>query len=94
MIASGRLDIKIAIRVKENKIQSGIYHEKIAVLTDKEDNNIATIGSANETCYAYDNNFESFDVFTSWSSDENRQRIEIKISDFNELWENKTKGQS
>ncbi len=92
MIAHDRLDIKIAIRVEENKIQNGIYHEKIAVFTDKDDNKIATIGSANETCSAYNNNFESFDVFTSWSSEENRERIQIKASDFYQLWEDNTEG--
>jgi len=33
-------------------------------------------------------NFESVDIFTSWND---KSRVETKIKDFEELWENKTK---
>ncbi|MEK0353810.1 MAG: DNA repair helicase, partial [Nitrosopumilus sp.] len=32
--------------------------------------------------------FESVDVFTSWND---KSRVERKVKDFEELWENKTK---
>jgi hypothetical protein len=82
LIAAGRLEIKIAITEKDNHI--GMYHEKMGLLYDNENNIIAFTGSMNESANAFSNNYETIDVFTSWSSDE--ERVLAKQSAFNALW--------
>ncbi len=82
LIASGRLEIKIAITEKNNQI--GMYHEKMGLLYDDESNIIAFTGSMNESANAFSHNYETIDVFTSWSSDE--ERVLAKQAAFNALW--------
>lgn len=80
------LNIKIA--VFNNKDQIGMYHEKIGILVDKEENKIAFTGSYNESYNSYNNNFESIDVFSTLSMD--YQRVTEKYEDFRKLWNNDT----
>jgi len=82
LIASGRLEIKIAITEKDNQI--GMYHEKMGLLYDDENNIIAFAGSMNESVNAFSHNYETIDVFTSWSADE--ERVLTKQAAFNALW--------
>lgn len=82
LIADGRLDIKIAFTEAGGGI--GIYHEKMGLLYDNEDNIIAFTGSMNETSTAFTNNYETIDVFCSWT-DENI-RVRAKDCAFNTLW--------
>lgn len=84
LISSGILDIKIAFIESSDSI--GIYHEKMGLLEDEEGNKIVFTGSINETKSALAYNYESFDVFTSWTSD--LERIETKESTFDLLWNN------
>lgn len=86
LIALGNLEIKIAFNQK-----CGIFHEKIGIITDCIGNKIAFTGSLNETCNALKNNFESIDLYFSW---DNRDfcRIIEKQKDFDDLWNNNTKG--
>lgn len=81
LISINRLDIKIAF---VNKY--GIYHEKVGILQDYDGNTVAFSGSMNETLSAYSNNYESFDVFKSWSDD--NDRVQLKIAAFEEVWNN------
>jgi hypothetical protein len=62
MIAQGHLDVKVAIPVGS----SGIYHEKVGIITDEAGNRIAFSGSVNETAGGWLNNRESFKVHRSW----------------------------
>lgn len=82
LIADGRLDIKIAFTEAGGGI--GIYHEKMGLFYDNEDNIIAFTGSMNETSTAFMHNYETIDVFCSWT-DENI-RVRAKDSSFNTLW--------
>ena len=82
LIASGRMEIKIAITEKENRL--GMYHEKLGLLYDNENNIIAFSGSMNESANAFSHNYETIDVFTSWSADE--ERVMTKQAAFNALW--------
>lgn len=91
MIAKEKLNIKIAIRTRNGKISSGIYHEKTSIFKDNKGNYIATNGSSNETSYGYIYNFEYFDVFKSWEGQEDRIRIEEKLKYFADLWLDNTK---
>jgi superfamily II DNA or RNA helicase len=82
LIADARLDIKIAFT--EAGLGIGIYHEKMGLLYDEQDNIIAFTGSMNETSTAFMHNYETIDVFCSWT-DENI-RVRAKDSAFNMLW--------
>jgi len=84
LIAEGILDIKIAYSLnKDGKI--GLFHPKLGLFYDDEENCVAFSGSMNETKSAFNDNYESFDVFTSW---DDPIRVNNKKRDFNSLWEN------
>lgn len=83
LIAQEKLDIKIAFSLKGEKL--GLYHEKLGLMYDNENNIIAFSGSMNETENAFVNNYEIVDVFTSW---EDKDRVSIKEKSFDQLWNN------
>lgn len=84
LIEDGHLEIKVAF-TPPNKAK-GMYHEKVGIVTDAEDNKIVFTGSLNETINAFYNNYESIVVFTSW--EESRQYAEEMQDDFDRLWNN------
>lgn len=81
LIADNKLDIKIAFSFYNNKY--GLYHEKLGLLYDKENNIVAFSGSMNETENAFSNNYEIVDVFTSWDDSD---RVKNKELAFDNLW--------
>lgn len=84
LIAQEKLDIKIAFSKKNDRL--GLYHEKLGLIYDKENNIVAFSGSMNETENAFINNYEIVDVFTSWNDID---RVRIKEEAFDKLWLNK-----
>ena len=94
MIANGYLEIKLAV-VKEagrfctgNEIdQSGIFHQKVGILTDFEGNKISFSGSINETASGWLHNVEEFKVFSSWN--EEKKYLVKDEQKFYEFWNNK-----
>ncbi len=62
LVRSDLLTIKMVVK------EGGMFHEKIGILTDEEDNRIVFQGSANETLNALDSekNLESISVYPSW----------------------------
>lgn len=82
LIACGRLEIKIAFLENHNMI--GMFHEKVGLMYDDEDNIVAFTGSMNETSVAFSVNYESIDVYTSWTHDE--ERVLNKQSAFDAMW--------
>lgn len=86
LIAENRLDIKIAFT--DNGNQLGIYHEKMGLMYDAEDNVIAFSGSTNESETAFIENYEVMDVFCSWQSEFERKKVEQKEWAFHLLWTN------
>jgi len=86
IVENNNLKIKIAIPNSEEVV--GSFTEKMGIFLDKNDDVIAFTGTSNETFNTQNRNFESVDVFTSWND---KSRVERKIKDFEELWENKTK---
>ena len=86
LIEKGILDIKIAVLNYGTDI--GMYHEKIGIIEDIDGNKVAFTGSYNESLNSYVNNFESLDVYTSFSHDYNR--VYQKEKDFDKLWNNDT----
>lgn len=83
LIASGRLDIKIAFLEDDNTV--GMFHEKLGLMYDSDGNIIAFSGSMNESANAFTNNYEAIDVFASWTQD--ADRVYTKRSAFNAMWE-------
>ena len=86
IVDNHRLEIKIAIPSSEEVV--GSFSEKIGIFLDEHDDAVAFTGTSNETFNTQNKNFESVDVFTSWND---KSRVDIKIKNFEELWENKTK---
>ncbi|MED1872048.1 DEAD/DEAH box helicase family protein [Brevibacillus borstelensis] len=84
LIAEGKLDIKIAFT--ENKEMLGMYHEKMGLMYDIEGNVVAFTGSMNESSTAMLLNYESIDVYLSWTKDSDR--VVIKERAFNAIWNN------
>ena len=85
IIDNNKLEIKIAIPSSEEIV--GSFAEKIGIFIDENDDAVAFTGTSNETFNTQNKNFESVDVFTSW---DDKSRVAKKISNFNDLWENKT----
>lgn len=81
LVASGRLDIKIAYK------PVGMYHEKIGILSDINDDMLVFQGSANETRYALlpDYNVESINVFKSWIKELEEHYLPY-VDGFKRLW--------
>ena len=82
LIADGFLDIKIAVTESDNRM--GMYHEKMGIIADKEGNRIAFSGSMNESLNAFVSNYETIDVFKSWTGD--AERVKKKESAFLSMW--------
>jgi len=82
LIAHGIIELKIAFLEKDNHI--GMFHEKMGLMFDNENNVIAFTGSMNESATAFSHNYESIDVFTSWSTEQDR--VLAKQSAFNAIW--------
>lgn len=86
LIAVGKLDIKIAFTHDHNQL--GIYHEKMGLMYDAENNVIAFSGSTNETENAFIANYEVMDVYCSWQSSFEKKKVTEKELAFHMLWTN------
>lgn len=87
LIANERLDIKLA--VVSNQQGFGMYHEKLGVFVDEQDNAVAFSGSANESFGGFVGNFECIDVYCSWLS-RDAGRAQAKREAFERLWQAET----
>ena len=87
LIGEGRLDIKLAMPSSELMgYGQTLYHEKIGVFFDREENAVAFAGSSNETVGGLLTNFESNEVYVSW--DDPHRRVPRKVDNFQRLWRN------
>lgn len=76
MLSHGLLEIRFAIVVgndgkacdETSILQSGLFHQKVGILTDKNGDSLSFSGSINETASAWINNDEEFKVFYAWDS--------------------------
>jgi hypothetical protein len=84
MIAQGHLDVKVAVPIGS----TGIYHEKVGIITDEAGNRIAFSGSVNETAGGWLNNRESFYVHRSWREPE---YVDYGVAAFNLFWDPESK---
>jgi len=83
---NGQIELKIAIPNSEEVANS--FSERIGIFRDEDDQMVAFTGTSSESFSTQTIDFESVDVFTSWND---KSRVERKVKDFEELWENKTK---
>lgn len=81
-----QLELKIAIPNSEEV--AGSFTEKIGIFIDEAGDTVAFTGTSNESFNTSSQNFESIDVFTSWSDG---SRVESKVRDFEDLWKNDTR---
>ncbi len=88
LIALEVLEIKIAFI--ENSSAFGTFNEKMGLMYDRESNIIAFSGSINESANSLRNNYNSIDVFLSWTND--AERVHCKEKLFNALWNNEVSG--
>lgn len=89
LIAEDRLEVRIAIpQDEQGRPRDGIYHEKLGLFSDDDENTVAFTGSPNETAGGLVDNFEATDVFCSWRDHEGR--VTKKIANFDRLWNDKT----
>jgi superfamily II DNA or RNA helicase len=80
-------EIKIAL-------MNGMFHDKIGIFTDSEQNKIGFVGSLNETPSAYLNHGESIHTSKSWQlypGELENEHLKNIINRFENLWENRQK---
>ena len=83
MIANDYLEIKVAYP----KDFSSLFHPKVGVLKDSNQNTVSFSGSDNETRSGWLNNIEEFKVFASWKSGHS-EIIDSDINSFFKYWDN------
>ena len=86
IVENGQIELKIAIPNSEQIANS--FSERIGIFRDDEAQAVAFTGTSKESFSTQTRDFESVDVFTSWND---KSRVERKMKDFEELWDNKTK---
>ena len=86
IVNNGQIELKIAIPNSEHVTDA--FSERIGIFKDEEDEQVAFTGTSKESFSSQTRDFESVDVFTSWND---KTRVERKITDFDNLWQNKTK---
>lgn len=91
LISHDILEIEIAI-VENESNDTAMYHEKLGIMVDDDDNIVAFSGSANESDHAFNLNYECIDTFCSWSSEDAFERCQNKEFRFDLMWENDEKG--
>jgi hypothetical protein len=92
MISQGTLDVKVAVPVRADgrpMAATGIYHEKVGIITDGEGNRRSFSGSINETASGWINNRESFHVHCSWEGGREPRHVRDEVEAFARLWEDR-----
>ena len=84
LIADGVLDIRIAYT--EDNQGVGMYHEKMGVIIDADENAVAFSGSMNESAMAMLVNYETIDIFRSWGDESEQEFVKLKRNAFHSIW--------
>ena len=93
MVTEGTLEIKVVLptdeqgRVLPAPESQDYYHPKEGIFTDASGDQVGFSGSVNESEQAWRNNYEQFNVFTSWG--EGKCYLELAIERFEKLWKGK-----
>ena len=82
MVATGRLEIKYALRKK------GIFHQKVGIIRDANGDCVVFQGSANETSPGIlpSQNSETISVYPSWRQEIFSEYGECHVSSFERVW--------
>jgi superfamily II DNA or RNA helicase len=91
MLAKGLLEIKLAFVIgkdAEHIDETALFHQKIGILYDKEENQLSFSGSINETASGWLNNIEEFKVFKSWETGQNFYLVD-DVYRFESFWNEK-----
>jgi SNF2 family DNA or RNA helicase len=94
MVARGLLEVRVAVPCDAHRrpvASTVLFHEKAGVVEDKTGDRLAFNGSVNETPQGWAGNWESFHVFTSWSGEDGRKRVEDEEEGFARLWNDKVR---
>ncbi|HLH03941.1 MAG TPA: helicase-related protein [Bryobacteraceae bacterium] len=86
MVAQGHLDVRVAVPMRT----PGIFHDKVAVITDCEGNRLSFSGSINETAGGWLANHESFHVYCSWLGGRETIHTEDEVNQFATLWDDRS----
>lgn len=81
LISEEILDIKIVM-----KPNGGMYHDKLAVLTDFDDNVVVFTGSNNESRNGFNDNYEKIRTFKSWFDYEGH--VQDESEEIESIWNN------
>lgn len=87
LLDCGRLEIKIVVG---NKKATSLFHQKVGIVFDNENNILSFSGSINETAQAWLNNIEEFKVFRSWE-DGQIDYLNSDLTKFLSYWKNERK---
>ncbi len=88
MLKEDLLELRVAFMPDDPEMNPyRMYHEKIGVIEDAYDNEVAFTGSINETAAGWTENYESFDVYRSWEGE--GERISDKREAFERLWDDR-----
>ncbi len=93
MVAQGHLDVKVAVPIDDRgrpTRTTGIYHEKVGILTDEAGDRISFSGSINETAGGWINNRESFHVYLSWEGGRESRHVDDEVDAFARLWDDRS----
>ena len=86
IVNNGQIELKIAIPNSEQVTDA--FSERIGIFKDDTGEQVAFTGTSKESFSSQTRDFESVDVFTSWKD---KTRVQRKMKDFDNLWQNKTK---
>ncbi|MEZ3165412.1 SNF2-related protein [Halorubrum miltondacostae] len=84
LLREERLHIKVAVP-REGNWQ--VFHPKMGIFHDEEDNALSFEGSVNETIGGWKKNYERFKVHRSWEAGEDNY-VDADITTFGQLWSN------
>lgn len=79
------IELKIALTVNG----TGILHEKIGIINDKDNMKLSFSGSNNETVYGWSQNIENFKVFPEWE-EVSKSYFNDDSRKFDEYWAGKS----
>ena len=79
----GVIELKVASSIEGTTTHA---FEKIGIFKDQYGQGVAFVGTSRDSFLSENKKFESIDVFTSW---DDASRVDRKIKDFENLWDNK-----
>ena len=82
LIGSGRMNVLVV----DMEDECGIYHDKIGLLIDDDENKVLFVGSPNESVGGYRNNYEKIRVSMSWKEGD-YERIQDDEEEFDDIWD-------